>query len=247
MKNQRLYLFLFFLTLISKTFSQGYLLTPPVLEFDGTQLSILYDVVASGLNDEFYVWVEISKASGELINTKALSGDVGANVRSGTNKKITWMLNQDNVFLDETISVEVKAEKYEKSFKKGSAMLMSTALPGLGQTKISKGKPWWITGIVAYGALAGGLVTHSGFIKTYDEYRVETNPAKRSDLLSRSENQMNLSNALIVTGAVLWVANIVWVAVTPNRYQPLKYVKISVVQPSGPLSGTTMLTMRLNF
>ena len=126
-------------------------------------------------------------------------------------------------------------------------MLLTTALPGLGQTKISKGKPWWITGVVAYGALAGGFVTHSNYIKSYDSYRTETNPSKRSDLLAQTQKQMNLSNALIISGVTLWAANILWVAITPNRYQPLQNVKITLDQSTGPYKGSTLLSLKVNF
>lgn len=247
MKKQKLILVLALLFCSYATFSQGFLITPPKLEFDGNQLLISYDFVNKNQADQFYVWVEMEKKNGEKIQIKSLTGDVGENIKSGTDKKITWAPANDNIFLDEEINVEVKAEKYVKSFNKGSALLMSTALPGLGQTKISKGKPWWITGVVAYGALAGGLVTHSSYVKSYDSYRSETDPAKRADLLGQTQNQMNLSNALIISGATLWAANIIWVAVTPNRYQPLQNVKLTLNKSNSPFKGTTLFSLKVNF
>jgi hypothetical protein len=247
MKKQEIILILALLLYSLTTFSQGFLITPPKLDFDGNQLLISYDVINKNASDQFYVWVEMEKKSGEPIQIKALSGDVGENVKSGLNKKITWVPSKDNIFLDEEINVEVKAEKYVKSFNKGSALLMSTAFPGLGQTKISNGKPWWITGIIAYGALAGGLVTHASYLKSYDSYRSETNPSKRSDLLAQTQKQMNLSNALIISGATLWAANILWVAITPDRYQPLQNVKLTLEQSTRPFKGTTLLSLKVNF
>jgi hypothetical protein len=248
MKKQKLFLILAVLLLFSfKSFAQGFLITPPALEFDGTQLLISYDVINKNQSDQFYVWVEMEKKNGEVIQVKSLTGDVGENIQSGTNKKITWVPAKDNVFLDEEINVEVKAEKYIKSFNKGSAMLMSTALPGLGQTKISKGKPWWITGVVAYGSLAGGLVTHSSFLKSYDSYRSETDPALRSEMLAKTQTQMNFSNILIISGVTLWAANIFWVAITPNRYQPLQNVKLTLDQSTGPFKGAALLSLKVNF
>jgi hypothetical protein len=247
MKKQRLLLILPLILFTFQSLAQGFLITPPALMFDGTQLLISYDVINKNQADQFYVWIEMEKKNGEPIPVKALTGDVGENIQSGTNKKITWVPSKDNIFLDEEINVEVRAEKYVKSFNKGSAMLMSTALPGLGQTKISKGKPWWITGVVAYGALAGGFVTHSGYLKSYDSYRSETDPSKRSDLLAKTQSQMNLSKALIISGVTLWAANILWVAITPNRYQPLQNVKLTLDQSTGPFKGATLLSMRVNF
>lgn len=247
MKTHKLFLILFFLILPFKTFCQGFQITPPKLEFDGRQLLISYDVVNNNQADQFYVWVEMEKKNGEPIEMKALSGDVGENIKAGKNKKITWVPENDGILLNEEVYVEIKAEKYVKSFNKGSAMLMSTAMPGLGQTKISKGKPWWLTGIVAYGALAGGLVVHSSYLKTYDSYRTEEDPTTRADLFNQTQQQMNLSSILIVSGAALWAANIFWVALTPNKYQPLQHVKLSLGQSTGPYKGTTLLSLRLNF
>jgi hypothetical protein len=247
MKKQKLFLLLPFLLLSFKSSSQGFLITPPKLEFDGKQLLISYDVINKNQGDQFYVWVEMEKKNGEPIKMKALSGDVGDNIKGGTNKKITWVPEKDSVFLNEEVFVEVKAEKYIKSFNKGSMMLLSTAMPGLGQTKISKGKPWWLTGVAAYGALAGGFIAHKNSLKTYDSYRMEEDPLKRSDLFNLTQKQMNISNALIVSGAALWVANIFWVAVTPNKYQPLQHVKLSLEKSNGPDNGATLLTLRLNF
>jgi hypothetical protein len=247
MKTQKHFLFILFLLLPFKSFSQGFLITPPKLEFDGKQLLIFYDVVSKSQADQFYVWVEMEKKNGEPIQTIALSGDIGDNIKTGTNRKIIWVPEKDNVFLDEEVFVEVKAEKYIKSFNKGSTMLLSMAVPGLGQTKISKGKPWWLTGVAAYGALAGGLITYMNFSKTYKSYKAEEDLLKRADLLTQSQKQLNISNALIVSGAALWAANIFWVALTPNKYQPLQHVKLSLDQSTGPYKGTTLLTFRFNF
>ena len=148
MKTLKLFLIIIFLLLSWKSFSQGFRITPPKLEFDGNKLLISYDVINGNQSDQFYVWVEISKKSGEQIRMHSLSGDVG-DIKAGGNKKITWTPANDSVFLNEMVFIEVKAEKYVKSFKKGSMMLLSTVLPGLGQTKISNGKPWWLTGIVS--------------------------------------------------------------------------------------------------
>jgi hypothetical protein len=227
--------------------SQGYAITKPILNFNGEELTISYDFVTKNQSDQFYVWVEIEKSNGEKIPLNALSGDFGENVKSGRGKKILWSPGKDQVYLDEEVFVEVKAERYVKSFNKGSALLMSTALPGLGQTKISNGKPWWLTGVAAYGALAGGFILHGKYIDSYDAYRVEEDPSVRADLLNQAQQQMNMSGALIISGAALWAANIFWVALTPNRYKPLQNFKISLYQPAGTYNNSALLTYRLNF
>jgi hypothetical protein len=245
MKPQRFLLILPLFLFSFKSYSQSFQITSPLLEFDGTQLQISYDVINDNQSDQFYVWVEVFKNNGEVISVKSLTGDIG-NIKSGKDKKITWVPAKDAVYLDEEVSVEVKAEKYIKSFNKSSVMLMSAALPGLGQTKI-KGKPWWLAGAVAYGALAGGFIVHRNYLNTYDSYRIEEDPFKRKDLFAQTQKQMNLSSALIISGAVIWATNLVWVAITPNKYKPLQNVKLSLDRSPGPYNGTTLLSFRLNF
>lgn len=247
MTKQSLFLFLFFLFLVGETYSQSFLITSPKLEFDGTQLIISYDIISKIQSDKFYVWVEIEKKNGEPIHAMTLSGNVGENISPGLMKQITWFLERDSVFLDEDILVEVKAEKYVKSFNRGSVMLMSTVMPGLGQTKINKGKPWWLTGVVTYGTIASGLIVYNSYHKTYDSYVTEEDPSKRDDLFNKAQQQIDISGVLIASGASLWAANIIWVAVIPNRYKPLQHVNLSLDQSNGPFKGTTLLSLRFNF
>ena len=247
MKKQRQFVFLLFFFLAGKSFSQGFEITQPRLEFDGKQLLIFYDIITKHTTDQFYIWVEIKKNNGDTIHMNSLSGDIGNNINAGKNKKITWNPENDSIFLNEEIYAEVKAEKYIKSFNKGSMVLLSTAVPGLGQTKVSKGKPWWLIGVVSYGALAGGFIAHRNYLNTYDSYIAEEDPLRREELFAQAQKQMNVSNALFISGAALWAANIFWVAITPNKYLPLKSVKLSLNQPSGPFKGATLLTLKFNF
>jgi hypothetical protein len=195
----------------------------------------------------FYVWVEMEKKNGEPVRMKYLSGDVGDNIKAGKNKQITWVPEKDSIFLNEVVFVEVKAEKYVKSFNKGSMMLLSAAIPGLGQTKISKGKPYWLTGVAAYGALAGGFIIRSKCLKTYDSYEIEEDPVIRKNLYNQAQKQSNISNSLIFSGAALWVANLIWVAVIPDRYNPLQHVKLTVDQSTSPNKRIMLVSLNLNF
>jgi hypothetical protein len=232
----------------ANTFSQGFQISPPRLDFDGRQLLISYDVINKKEGDQFFVWVEIEKKNGEKIMIKALTGDVGDKIKVGMNKKIYWTPERDSVFLDEDVSVEVKAEKYTKTFNKSSMVLMSTVMPGLGQTKISKGKPWWITGVLAYGTLAGGFINYQNYVSSYDSYNKETDGAKRGEFLAQAQKQKNLSTALIATGATLWIGNLIWVSVIPNKYQPLKNnIKLSLEKAPGSNNGTALLSMHITF
>jgi len=248
MKKQRFFFLILFIFLVCKSSSQGFILSQPRLEFDGNQLSILYDIITSKSTENFYLWIEISKANGEVIPAKAISGDVGESVDAGNNKKIIWSPEQDSVFLNEPVFVELKAEKYIRSFHKGSMMLLSTVLPGWGQTKISKGKPWWLTGVATYGTLAGGYLFHLSYLKSYDSYKIEEDPVKRADLSNQSQKQLNYSNTLLISAASLWAVNVLWVAFTPNKYEPLQHVKLSLNPSYSANAGNpVLLSIRLDF
>jgi hypothetical protein len=247
MEKQRLFLLIFLMFLAFRLNSQTSQIGTPNLTFDGSKLTISYDMINENQSDQFYVWVVIQKKDGQLLKMNSLSGDIG-DIKPGKNKVITWVPAKDSVYLNEEVSVEVKAEKYVKEFNKGSMVLLSVVLPGLGQTKMSKGKPYWLMGVASYGALAGGLVTYSGYKKNYDSYLLEENdPQKRADYLSQAEKQANLSSALFVTAAAIWTANLIWVAMTPNKYQPLKYRPLTLEPSADPKNGAALLTLRYKF
>jgi hypothetical protein len=245
-KSLRLTLTLLLL-LAGKSFSQDFFLSTPLLEFDGNRLLVTYDLISTNMNDEFFVWVEIVNARNEPIAAKTLSGQLGSHVAAGKARQIAWVPSEDAVFIDEEIFVEVKAEKYTKQFNKGGALAASTILPGLGQTKISGGKPWWITGLASYGALAGGFITHNKYLSYYDQYKTEADIVSRNNYLILATNMSKISNGLFISAAVLWTANLVWVAVAPNSYQPLKHVPSNLQTGLTTVNGTTVFALKINF
>ncbi|MCU0472151.1 MAG: hypothetical protein MUC93_02130 [Bacteroidales bacterium] len=247
MNKQNLFLYLMFLFFCTESFSQNFLITDPRLEFDGYKLSITYDIITKENSDIFYVWVEIKNQAGNPIRAFSFKGEVGDSIKPGTNKRIEWIPEEDAIYLDEDISVELKSELYVKAFNKGSALGLSTIVPGLGLTKIKNGKPWWLTSIPAYGALTGSLIVYNSYKKNYDAYLIETEPVERGDLWDKSQQQKSLSGVLFISAAAIWVGNIVWVAATPNRYRPLQHAKLAA--SSLPLSqtGITLLSFKVDF
>jgi len=102
-------------------------------------------------------------------------------------------------------------------------------------------------GAAAYGTLAGGLIVHNSYSKTYDKYVAETNAIERANLLDKSQKQLTLSGALFISAATIWAANIVWVAATPNKYRPLQYAKLALISAPGTQGGATLLSLKVNF
>jgi hypothetical protein len=247
MKIQRLFLFLFSLFLMSRSFSQGVLLTQPRLKTEGNELIIYYDIITRKLTDQLFIWVEMKRSNGEIIQAKALSGDVGANVKAGNNKKIIWSAEKDSIYLNEEIVVEVKAEKYIRSFHRGSMLLKAVVFPGWGEASISGSKLWWLTGITAYGTLGTGYLFNKKYLKSYGSYKVALDPLKRQDLLKQTQKELDLSSVMLYTAASVWVANILWVALVPNRYQPLQHTKLSINSAPDLYNGRLLFSLKLDF
>jgi hypothetical protein len=235
------------LFLTFSSFSQDYTITTPKVEFDGQMLSIKYDLIHKKKSDLFYVLPELKKQSGNPIHANSLSGDFGDSISPGNNKNIYWIPENDAIYLSDTVSIELMAEKYERSFNKSSAMLLSTAFPGLGQTKINRTKAWLVTGVVAYGALAGGLVMRNNYLKTFDTYQTELDPFERSELFDQSQNQKRLSNVLILSAATIWIGNLIWVAATPNDYKPLQLKKLAYFTLETDRGRINMISLNIKF
>jgi len=72
---------------------------------------IIYDILGVKSDDRFNVWLEITDISGKDISAYTLKGDIGENIKAGANKKIVWNLIADEIFIDNTINVEIIAEK----------------------------------------------------------------------------------------------------------------------------------------
>ncbi|MGE5406736.1 MAG: hypothetical protein ACM3NR_03400 [Methanosarcina sp.] len=244
MKTQKRIFQIAFLFLFFDSYSQGFLITSPNMQFDGSQLKIAYDIVDKTTTDQFFVWVEMQKKNGERIKAVSLTGDIGEKIKAGPNKSIAWVPSSDSVFLNEEILVEVMAEKYVPKFHKGQMVLLSALMPGLGQSKI-KGKPYWMAGVASYGALAGGFAMRSAGNKNYDAYLHDENPVSRNKLMEKAQNELNLSGVLIVSGAAIWAANLIWVAAIPNEFQPLKNARFSLEK--SPVGNTPIVALTWNF
>jgi len=247
MKKSRSTLILFLLFIVFKSSSQDFQITQLRLEFINNQLVITYNIDSKNAPAKFQISIQIKRQNGESINPKAITGDIGENIKSGNTRRITWDMGKDSIYLDEDISVEIKGEKLIKSFTKGSLILMSTALPGLGQTKMT-GKPWLIGGIAAYGALAGGIIFYN---KCYDTSVLFNDPLtpqdEKADLENKGNKEFLISRIFSVTAASIWVANIIWVAVAPNYRQPMKHAKLYIKPVTIPDYQGAMLSLRVDF
>jgi hypothetical protein len=247
MKKQKFLLFTVLPIFSYRSFSQDFVITTPKLEFDGDQLSISYDLLTKNKSDIFYVWVEMKTKAGDSLWVYSYKGEVGDSIKPGMNKKIFWSPGEDAVFVDDDITIELKGERYIRSFNKGSAVFRSAIIPGLGQTKIYNSMPWWLLSIPAYGAVAGGLIVHKKYLDKYKAYKSSTDEVERGDLYDKAQKQQKLSGALFISAAAIWASNVIWIAAKPNRYKPLHHPGFSVSSVPYNQRRITMYSIKVDF
>ena len=217
--------------------------TKPRLEVSDENLIIQYDILNAKSSDFFMVWIEVTDAAGNKIKALSVTGDIGKEITGGKNKRITWNLGNDNILIDEDISVEVKAEKIimqeeqaeteipeetktitmdegnmdMKEISKGNMILSSVVLPGWGQSKTNTGKPYWIIGAAGYSCLAGSIILNLNSSSVYDDYKSEMDPDISNDLFEKANQRKNISKYLAYSAIGIWAADIIWVLATPVK------------------------------
>ncbi len=191
-------------------------ISPPVLDYDNERLSVYYNL--NSKSSEYYsVWIEVLNSKGEKINPRTLSGDIGSNVKAGRNKKIIWNLAEDDISLDETISVKVLAQFSHLQFSKGKLIAQSAVWPGWGQSKLKKGTPYWLTGVAGVGCIGGSLLYNHKSLNTYNQYIDATATADCDKYYNQAIRQNTISDILCYSAIGIWTINIIWTALMPNK------------------------------
>jgi hypothetical protein len=118
--------------------------------------------------------------------------------------------------------------------------------PGWGQTKIT-GKPWWLGGIAAYGTLAGGFIINKNSQTEYDSYLAEDNPDKRKNIYDKAQKKLTMANTMFISSATIWVANLIWITVSPNDSKHLKNSRVYLTPVPYNDNKGVMVSIRLDF
>lgn len=192
-------------------------------QFRNDSLIVTYDIAKSSRGDIFKVEMVINTTSGKTIRPKAIIGDIGDNISGGKGKEIIWDIRKDGVVINENIEVSVTAVVIEapvKLFHRSAAIALSVVVPGLGITKLNHGGPYWIMAIGFYGAAAGSYLYYSFAQTNYNKYLDIHDESERNSMYEKVKNQNTISDVLIYTAGAIWVANIIWTCVTPNKTKP---------------------------
>ena len=239
----KIFLFLLVFSFIltgSLCYSQtSFKVSDPRLEMVGNTIHIVYDILNSTPSEEFTVELVVKDSEGNVINARALSGDVGDLVTGGKDKHITWDLEVDRIEMNADIYVKVHvkaipppepavvvppavqedgekspeeipvATSREEQYSRTGLILQSVAFPGLGLSRY-KGGPHWTKGVLGYGCIVGSLIMNRVAVSTYDGIIDRAGYDAKNTLYQKSLQQDQISEVLAYTAIAIWVSDLVW-------------------------------------
>jgi hypothetical protein len=244
-------------------------LSQPQLSVSDSNLVIKYDILSASSGDKFYVWMEVTDSLGKRMGAYSLNGDIGDSIQAGTNKQIIWNLQADNIFIDNTINIEIFAEKLvrpetppkeieitekpvasREKVKTGKHLIQSAVFPGWGMTSLTKGKPYWLLGVAGMGCIATSYYYNQQAHSSYDEY-LESSDDDIKGYYDDAVAQGNISKVFAWSAAAIWIADLGIVtikAISMNKAYKRSRAGAFSVSPSVDLTtDTPVLTLRYNF
>ncbi len=201
-------------------------ISTPEVTFLNNILTIKYDLTGCGTGDYINIKLIVLNAKGDTIKPVYVTGDLGSRVNCGFGKKIEWNVARDNVIVNEELQIQVTGKPVaqvipsympvQKSVSRGSILLSSAFLPGLGQKKAS-GKGGYLTfsGLV-YGTAGASLLFYLQHNNYYNDYKTASG-TERDNLYEKSVNSFNMSQYLLYGSAGLWAVNMIWSSVIPIK------------------------------
>lgn len=180
------------------------------IKYTANKIIIGYDIVNYKKNDRFAIWVDVYYENDSLCKEAiTLEGDIGTKIKGGTDKIITWDLKADNVFVDETLKIEVIGKYMDADLGIVEAMLYSAAFPGLGNYKLTRKKSYYAVGAAAYTCLGISISLNSSYRKNFDKYLKSTSINESDDLFRKTKNQKLGSKIFGYTALGIWVADLI--------------------------------------
>jgi hypothetical protein len=262
-KNKLLFFVISLITLFPVCYTQiSVTITKPRIEVYEDQIEISYDIKSLNKSDKFKVWVEVTDTLGNIIKTRTLTGDVGKKVFSGNEKKITWDLAADRMFMDTGIYIKICAEHLNPpkipvnlesvgTINKRKALFQSALFPGWGLSSGYNKKFHLAKGASTYGLVAASIILNRMAISNYDKYQNLEDYQKLNDYYDKSVRQDNISEICAYTALGLWASDIIWTFVKSSRHnkmlKQIQIQKLSLVPVFEPLSNTSLVGIRLRF
>ena len=233
-----------------------------------------YDILGRSSRDTINIALDVADSKGNKIEPKALEGDIGKNIPGGLNKRVTWDLRSDSLYINmdiyigitadiikapkivpkkeskekpvatvsekkeseekpvaslsekkestekeskQTPATDIKEEDQKKPGKKpkttpsvkvGKIVMLSAIVPGLGLTKLSNKKPYWLIGVAGAGCIATSVYYNHQASSNYDKYSTTEDRNKINSYYDNAEKQKLYSNIFTISAAAIWVIDL---------------------------------------
>jgi hypothetical protein len=99
----------------------------------------------------------------------------------------------------------------DKSMRVGSNLLLSTACPGWGLTRLSGGKPYWLIGVAGFACIGSSVYLNRVSHTNYKKY-LESSDINNTDVMDAYYNtgkkHYTASNVLAWSAITIWVADL---------------------------------------
>jgi len=176
---------------------------------DNGKIIVTYTILYSTPEQLFDINLIVTQFNGAPIQVITTSGDIGTNVKGGTGKQIVWNYEQDGVFLNENVNVQISANASVDANYHSMAKLLfaSTILPGKGVSILNHSNSyigWSILGYGLIGASGGGYLLSQN---TYSKYNSALTISERDNYYSNYQAQLLFSGISAASAIGVWSIN----------------------------------------
>ena len=169
-----------------------------------------YDILNANKTDFFDITMLVSHTDGAAINANTVSGDIGKKISAGKNKTIQWDFVADNIFLDENINIQLRADPVIKTIADvglNKLLIANTLLPGKAIFLLDNSKNYIYWSIAGYSAIAGAFATNRFAKSAYNQYMTVTVYEDRENYYTKSKNFGYASKFFTLTAVTIWATN----------------------------------------
>lgn len=214
-------------------------------------LRVTYDL--KGLKSPDQVRLYFVTATGDTLRPATLRGHVGAGVKPGNNRRITWNLATDRITLDTELEAIVLAEyppRIRQSGKGGPVYaLLSLVAPGIGNIFVNpKGRVGLRPAltVACYSLLGYGLSQKAQANRAYDQYRNTLREEAAQPYFADANAAHHRYYLATRVAALLWATDVTATLIRGIRNQQQRRLTTYALPGFGPASPP-MVGVRYNF
>lgn len=215
------------------------------------KIYIDYSILYSSPEQLFEITLDVRTSNGTPIQTLTTSGDIGTNIKGGLNKQIIWDYEQDGVFLNEDVSVQIISNlKVDPNYYSTTKLIFaSTLLPGKGVTMLDRSKSYLTWTIAGYGLVGSSVGSYFLSKSSYTDFSNATLQTERDFYYSKYQKQTLISGISALSAVGIWGVNYFRLFATKNRIKYLSQTTVNwqITPTFEYLSRTNMITFFYTF